>query len=137
MHMKSGFVTGTFLAVTLLGLVAGVATAQTTADNGTQTGSLSGNVKPFTAQPAKPVAGSFSTGKPAAGSLTIGKPTAGSMVGGKPSAGSLAVGVSAGSLSSPAGTTERISGTQLRRLESTDDGTTYTRKPRERHRRRY
>lgn len=135
--MKSGFVTGTFVAMALLALMAGEAIAQDTTDKGTQTGSLSGSVKLSTAQSAKPVAGSFTAGKPTAGSLTIGKPTAGSLVGGKPSAGSLAVGVSGGSLSSPAGTTERISGTQLRRLESTDDGTSYTRKPRERHRRRY
>lgn len=114
-----------------------VSVAQQAAENNTQSGSLTGAIQPPAAQAVKPAAGSLSGAKPSAGSLTIGKPSAGSLSAGKPGAGSLAVGVSAGSLSSPAGRTERASGATIRRLESADDGSSYTRKPRERHTRRY
>lgn len=136
--MKLGLYTvASALMATGLSLMAYGVSAQASGSNAPKA-QLSGETKTVTVvEPIKPFAGSLGTGKPSAGSLTIGKPTAGSFSSGKPSAGSLAVNVTAGSMAVPAGTTERISGTQLRRLKSTDDGTSYTRKPRERHRRRY
>ena len=124
-------------AVALSTMAAASLTHAQQAQNNTEQGSLAGAPVGGSLESGKPAAGSFSAGRPAAGSLTMGKPSAGSLTGGKPAAGSLGNAVVSGSLSSPAGTVERMSGATQQRLKSTDDGTSYTRKPRERRTKRY
>ena len=85
----------------------------------------------------KPTAGSMPPVPPAAGSMTMGKPSAGSLSSGKPAAGSAVSGIGGGSLAAPAGSTESMPRAQLRRLESTNDGSSYTRSTRTPRAKRY
>lgn len=115
-----------------------IVNAQQKAANGTESGSFtSGKPAAGSFNSGPPSGGSFATGKPAAGALTMGKPAAGSMSSGKPAAGSLGTTAVSGSLSQPAGETERVSGARMRRLQSVDDGSSYTRKARPERVRRY
>jgi len=85
----------------------------------------------------KPTAGSMPPVPPAAGSMTMGKPSAGSLSSGKPTAGSVASGIGGGSLAAPVGSTENMPRARLRRLESTNDGSSYTRTARTPRAKRY
>ncbi len=101
-------------------------------------GSLAAPVTAGSLGSGKPAAGSASAGKPQAGSLTIGKPQAGSLSSGKPAAGSMASGVVGGSLAPVIpGPPPRAVSPRRAAMQVADDGSSRTRKPRERRTKRY